>query len=202
MNYKRWLQLMSGLGLNENSTTFNNLVKAYSEPHRRYHTLEHIGAMLKHFDCIKHIVQAPLLVELGIWFHDAIYQPFSSSNEADSADWAYRFLKENNAPESDAQCVFNLVMVTQHNSMPADNDQAILVDIDLSILGCESETYEQFEKDIRFEYKRVPYFLYKKKRKEILKQFLDRETIYQTAFFRDKYERRARSNMELALHKL
>ena len=202
MNQDRWQALMNRLQFDANKQTFDELDKAYTQPHRRYHTTEHISAMLRHVDRVNDLLEQPSLVELAIWFHDAIYAPFSSTNEADSAVWAVKFLNDNGALANDADVVSDLIMATLHNSKVSNNDQALLVDIDLSILGTEPNVYQQFEKDIRFEYKRVPYFLYKKKRKEILKGFLDRTSVYQTAFFIDQYEVRARNNMKRALQQL
>lgn len=59
--------------------------------------------------------------------------------------------------------------------------------------------YDQYEKNIRIEYKRVPFFLYKKKRKEILQSFLDMERIYTHEPFFEKWEARARANLTKAI---
>jgi len=202
MNNDRWLDLMNSLGFDENAETYQALYDAYTEPHRRYHTIEHISAMLKHLELAVDRVRQPSLVELALWFHDAIYAPFSSNNEADSAAWAVQFLKDNHASDKNIDVVFDLILATEHTSQASTHDQALLVDIDLSILGTPEDVFKQFEKDIRFEYKRVPYFLYKKKRKAVLQSFLDRDAIYQTTFFLDKFETRARHNIELALQQL
>ena len=93
-------------------------------------------------------------------------------------------------------------MATVHSAKARNADEALLVDIDLSILGVEPDVYKQFELDVRFEYKRVPYFFYKKKRKEVLHGFLNRKTIYQSDFFIDKFEAQARTNLHLALQTL
>ena len=77
-----------------------------------------------------------------------------------------------------------------------------MVDMDLSILGASVDVYTQFERNVRQEYKRVPYFLYRKKRKEILQSFLAREAIYYTDFFRDKWEKPARRNLRSAIEGL
>jgi len=202
MNSDRWLVLMERLGFDRNSQTYQALYEAYTQSHRRYHTVQHISAMLGHFDHVVDLFDQPYLVELAVWFHDAIYAPFSSTNEADSAVWAIQFLKTNDAESNDINVVSDLIMATLHTSKTSSDDQALLVDIDLSILGAKPDVYQQFEKDIRFEYKRVPYFLYKKKRKAVLRNFLDRKAVYQTEFFFEQYETNARNNMELALQQL
>jgi len=198
-NLDRWLLLMDALGFNQNADTFNALTNAYAQKHRRYHTAEHIDATLRHFDVVKAQFEKPQFVELALWFHDAIYEPFSSSNEADSAQWAKEFLHKNKASSEAQALIVELILATLHTARPVNKDQALLVDIDLSILGTKKEVYLQFSKDIRFEYKRVPYFLYKKKRKEVLLSFLNRDSIYQTSYFRKELESQARVNMEFEM---
>ena len=201
-NEERWLNLMESFGFNQNNDVFNALITSYQEKHRKYHTGEHINATLKHFDYVKGQFKEPKLVELALWFHDVIYQPFSTSNEADSAQWAKQFLHENNASQESQGLIVKLIMATLHAAESTSKDEALLVDIDLSILGAKEDVYRQFATDIRFEYKRVPYFLYKKKRKEVLRSFLDRRTVYQTPYFTEKLESQARVNMELELDRL
>lgn len=202
MNYPRWQTLMESLSFGENHDCFQVLHQAYCEPHRRYHTDAHIKATLCHFDMIASNLERPQLVELALWFHDAIYAPFSSKNERDSADWAASFMQQNAANEKEIALVYELVMATVHGKQRLTGDVAWLVGIDLSILGTQPDVYQRFEKDVRFEYKRVPYFLYKKKRKDVLRGFLQRSTIYQTTYFIDRYEETARDNIELALQQL
>jgi len=202
MTETRWLSLMQTLGFVENQECYQALLSAYSESHRRYHTVVHIDATLRHLDSVSSFISQPELLELALWFHDAVYAPFSSSNEKDSADWAVRFMHDNHADEGVQAHVYDLIMATVHSNQRFDGDFAWLVDIGLSILGNSPKVYQQFEKDVRFEYKRVPYFLYKKKRKEILQGFLDRPSIYQTEYFVNHYERSARANIEEALQQL
>ena len=199
LNVDRWLFLMESLGFGQNIDTFEALDESYAEKHRKYHTAEHINATLEHFEMVKHQCEKPQLLELALWFHDVIYQPFSSSNEADSAQWAKQFLHNNKAGLDAENFVVELIMATLHTAEPENKDQALLVDIDLSILGSKEEVYQQFAKDIRFEYKRVPYFLYKKKRKEVLVSFLNRDAIYKTPYYRAELESQARVNMKSEL---
>jgi len=202
MTKSRWLQLMHSLGFRDNLVCFNDLCAAYNETHRRYHTTKHINAVLTHLDSVFPLIECVEQVECALWFHDAIYAPHSSTNEYDSARWAEQFLHDNNASESLISNVTGLIMATEHTANANNSDEALLVDIDLSILGVEPKMYNQFELDVRFEYKRVPYFLYKKKRKEVLQSFLDRQTIYQSAFFIDKFEVQARENLSSAVRAL
>ena len=193
---------MQSFGLSDNLQMLERLSSAYSEPHRHYHTASHIEACLLEFDAVRALAQSEAEVEIALWFHDVIYLPRASDNERRSADMASQFLATSGvSPESCAR-VHSHVMATVHNVEPADPDAHLLVDVDLSILGQDTECYDRFERAIREEYKWVPWFLYRRKRAEVLGSFLEREYIYSTESFRCRYELSARANLERAIDSL
>ena len=202
MDETQWLSLMSRLGFADNLGTYSQLQSKYNEKHRHYHNCSHIKATLDLLDRTKELADDYNSIEIALWFHDAIYKTFSSTNELDSANWAAEFLKENNADSLFIDKVHRLIMVTLHDSEPTDNDEKLIIDIDLSILGCESKLYEQFETWVRREYKLIPSFIYKKRRKEILGRFLDRDRIYSHDYFFETLENSARENLKNAIKKL
>lgn len=202
MKPKRWQSLMKSFGLAENQSTYKDLVAAYSENHRRYHTVEHVSACLKYFDRCKKYSVEPEEIELALWFHDAIYRPFSNHNEKDSAEWAERFLRSRAVEEAKIARIYRLIMVTEHNAPTQTKDESILVDIDLSILGSSPEHYAEFESAVRFEYRKVPMLIYKKKRIEILSGFLAKQKIYQNEPFASLLEGQARINLAGAISQL
>ena len=202
MEKSAWLDLMKRLGFDGNIETYLKLLSLYDEKHRYYHNSNHIGATLKYLFQSKHLASDYDALEISIWFHDAIYKIFSSSNELDSANWATEFLKNNNAHYEFISKVHRLIMVTLHDALPCDNDESLMVDIDLSILGCSVELYDKFEVWVRKEYRLIPGFIYKRKRKDILKGFLARERIYSHEFFFDKFESSARKNIRNAINNL
>ena len=198
----KWLDLMDRLGFDSNIETYSMLKAHYSQKHRHYHNASHIDATLKSLGQVKQLANDYSALEIALWFHDAIYKIFSSSNELDSANWATDFLRLNNANEDFIENVHRLIMATLHNAVANDNDEMLIVDIDLSILGCNSGLYEQFESWVRKEYKLIPSFIYKKKRKEILKGFLSRERIFSHDYFFEKFEASARENLKNAINSL
>jgi predicted metal-dependent HD superfamily phosphohydrolase len=101
-----------------------------------------------------------------------------------------------------AERVFQLILATSHNVEISDKDAQLIVDVDLSILGREPETYWQYENNIRKEYAWVPENLFRKKRIEILRGFLDREYIYFHERYRERFEDQARANLEQAIARL
>ena len=199
MNSERWYTLMNTLGFDENHVAFHHLCDKHAESHRRYHTGVHVEACLRHLDSVASLLERPVEMEVAFWFHDAIYEPFSATNEQDSADWAREFLRENDADGALIERVVDLIMATCHTASDLEGDAAYMVDIDLSILGATEEVYDEYEQAIRFEYKKVPGFLYRRKRKQLLQSFLDRDALYTTEHFSALWEASARENLVRAI---
>ena len=199
-----WLDLLGAFGLSDlNATTYTKLVDAYTGPTRDYHSLVHIE------DCLAQLAQCNLPSEqaaplaLAFWFHDAMYDWRSKTNEADSARWAEEFLQGCDAPIDLSSKIVGLIMATRHFVPdPLVGDQRVMVDIDLSILGREPEAYDRYERAIRQEYKWVPVVTYRRERRKVIRGFLDRETIFETERFRDLYETSARENLKRAFDML
>lgn len=208
VEYSRWQNLMSRMQFTHETTseTYQALVAAYSEQHRYYHNLQHIAAALLHFEQARAAINLPddraNEIELALWFHDAIYKPFSATNERDSADWASRFLIINQADVALVERVDQLIMATLHTAQYDTPEQQLLVDVDLSILGAADKVYDEFEANVRREYRWVPNLIFKRKRKALLKSFLNRARVYQTDFFHDLYEEKARDNLNRAVSRL
>ena len=181
---------------------YASLASAYSEAHRHYHTTRHIEDCLSQLDSAIGISDFPEEVELALWFHDAVYKPISSKNELKSAEWAQSFLQAAGAEDSRIQRVYDHILATRHGEESLSGDAAVVVDVDLSILGRDPEAYDEFEQAIRREYKWVPWSVYRSKRAEILSSFLDRAKIYTTEHFRGQFEASARRNLERAIQAL
>lgn len=61
------------------------LVRRYSEPHRRYHTVEHLAAMLAVIDDLAADAADLDAVRYAAFFHDAVYAMDGGDNEEASA---------------------------------------------------------------------------------------------------------------------
>lgn len=196
---KRWNALCLRLGLAADGETYDALISAHGEKHRAYHTLDHIAACLRHLDDVRHNLQRPDEVEMALWFHDAVYEPFSGTNEEDSAEWAADWLQDRGADKAVTARIADHILATKSHEAPDNPDGQYMLDIDLSILGTPPAIYDAFELNIRREYKRVPGFIFRKKRKAILQGFLERDAIYATEYFQDKLEQTARINLVRAV---
>src|SRR6185503_9065126 len=125
----------------------------------------------------------------------------TSDNEERSADMARDCLAASNATPGMTESVCRLVLDTKAHIASGHAASALLLDIDLSILGQPETRFDEYERQIREEYSWVPGIIFKPKRAAILRGFLDRSRIYNTEMFEAKYERAARSNIERSLGK-
>ena len=175
------------------------LLLRHAEPHRRYHTLQHLGECLDAFERERAHAQHPGDVALALWFHDAVYDLQASDNELQSADWARAALHEAGVDAEAAQRVHDLVMATRHDALPTGPDAQLLVDIDLSILGAPPERFAEYERQIRDEYAHVPADVFEPRRRAILARFLARDPLYQTPGIRARCEAQARINLRGAI---
>jgi predicted metal-dependent HD superfamily phosphohydrolase len=199
----RWTALWHRLGARGDSrSVFDRLIAAYAEPTRTYHTAEHIEDCLGLLDDSQVLVPHPDEVEAAIWFHDAVYVAGNGDNEARSAELARASLGDGGVASHIAERIKGLVLETRHVTIPEQPDAALLCDIDLAILGRPPETFDVFERRIRQEYAMVPEPMYRRGRSKILREFLERPSIFQTDWFRRRFEDAARSNLERVLETL
>jgi len=195
----RWNAAWEALGARPPAGLLAELRACYGEPHRAYHTLDHVE------ECFAALAPAASLaerlpeLELAIWFHDAICDPRGADNETASARWAERSLRDAGVAADAARRVAALVLVTRHHVVPEDPDARLLADVDLAILGAEPARYLEYERQIRREYDWVPDPAFSEGRARVLHAFLARPRIYGTDHFAAQLEARARANLARSL---
>ncbi|MBD8657044.1 N-methyl-D-aspartate receptor NMDAR2C subunit [Oxalobacteraceae sp. CFBP 13730] len=201
-NLARWLAVWATLNLAPPTGLCEQLLRAWDEPQRHYHTQQHLTECLTLFDTLCAHAEQPADIELAVWFHDAIYDVHGHDNEARSAHWAVQALATGGVDAARCQRVHDLIMVTCHTALPASPDQALLVDIDLAILGAPAARFAEYTRQIDAEYAWVPPEMYAVKRRSVLQGFLDREQIYTTPAVAQRLEQRARNNLAEAISSL
>lgn len=194
--------MWAALGAAPDEPLFRDLVARYSEPHRKYHTMQHLGECFEKLQELRVLAGKLEEIELALWFHDAIYDTRRRDNEEKSAEWARSAVLAAGLPAPVGERVYALVMTTRHNAMPAGIDAQILVDVDLSILGASPDRFDEYETQVRQEYSWVPGPLFRRERRKVLEDFLNRRTIFQTKQFIGAYEARARANLQRSTGKL
>jgi predicted metal-dependent HD superfamily phosphohydrolase len=171
------------------------LLARWSEPHRHYHTVAHLSAVLDVVDRFEGLAAHPDRVRLAAWLHDAVYDPRAAgdANERASAELAAGVLGPLGVPDEVTADVARLVLLTAgHATGPADPDGDLLCDADLAILASDKETYAAYVAAIRREYAHVPDPDFAAGRGRVLTALLELPSIYRLT---PQWEARARANL-------
>jgi len=188
------LQSLKAIGLNPAKDIFTELAVAYEQPNRHYHNQFHIANCLKLANCFTSLAQYRHEIEIALWFHDAVYDPRRNDNEEASALWASCYLSDEGVANESLTRITDMILATKHHH-PCDGDAALVIDIDLAILGSDPNCFEEYDKAIRKEYAWVPSAEYRIGRQRVLAKFLQRETIFLTDVFQATFEQKARQNI-------
>ena len=206
--HKRWRTLWNEVGGNASGADicFDDLIRRYRERWRTYHTRHHIEAMLIEFDAFRESDEFrlidPKVVEMAVWYHDAIYYPEMRNNEERSAE-LFRMVGEcTYLAEPFVRKVMLAILATKHSEASDDPDVRTLCDLDLAILGQPKKLFDQYEPQIWEEYAHVPEDRFRAGRIAILRGFEKQQNIYSTDFFRKKYDAQAQENIERSIRQL
>ena len=200
-----WIQLISNFGVTpiDAYPVFDRLVAAHSEPHRHYHTLEHLAEMFKVAGRLINEDSDSQAIQLAIWFHDSVYDPRAKDNEGLSAALAQECLASLGIPSETRGKVEEMIRATAHSPLSnVDPETAILLDADLAILSAEERRYARYADEIRREYAWVDESAYRVGRTKVLQTFLDRARIYLTERMYSAAEAAARYNLHLEIERL
>ena len=183
---------------------WQEILLAYTGKKRQYHNASHIYNMLLQAEEIKDSIVDFDALRFAIWYHDIIYKSTKSDNEEESAVFAEKCLKSFNIEEKRIKTISDLIISTKkHQVLCSENeDNGYLLDLDLSILGTDEDIYKTYCNNIRKEYSIYPDFMYNKGREKVLQQFLERETLYFSKYFKSQFEVKARENITKELYSL
>ncbi len=194
-----WLELAA---VGDPEPVAQDLLERWAEPQRHYHTLDHLAHCLAGLD--RHCalaVNAPVL-EAALWFHDAVYDPRAADNELRSAALARDFLMRAKVSAPEIDRIEQLILATRTHESDGSADNALLLDLDLSVLGAPPADYSRYAQAIRQEYAWVPEPEYRHKRAEVLRHFLKRSKLFLTPPFQRLYEAQARHNLTTEIAQL
>src|SRR5262245_5710745 len=174
-----WHDLLRACGVEEAAVAdqaYADLCRRYAEPHRFYHTLDHIREVLATVEGLAVHARNARFVRLATWLHDVIYDSKMSDNEERSADYAVELCDR--LAIADGPCVAELILKTKTHDAGDDADARVLLDADLAVLGSNEATYLDYAEKIRREYAWVPTAAYRTGRRQMLERFLSRPLIY------------------------
>ena len=173
-----------------------DLTRRYCEPQRHYHSIRHIANML-------FAGRELALTEeqtYAIWYHDAIYDPHSDTNEEDSASLARSDLRSIGWDTGPIEAVAQMVLDTKSHE-PTVAGSAEVIDLDLSSIAADWQTFESNRIDIRAEYSWLSDADFNEGTTSFLAAFLAREQIFCTEWGA-QFESQARANLTRSLANL
>ena len=178
----QWISLADELGLERQAAeaVWQALVAAYEADGRFYHNLTHIEHALNVAEQLKAVAVDFTAVQLAIWFHDVVYDPRRSDNEAESAEYAERVLRPLGVSDELLAKVRTLILATKTHEAVADPNVWVMLDADLAILSAPPEQYDAYARAVRQEYSFVPEAQYVLGRTAVLQTFLARSPFYFT----------------------
>lgn len=170
-----------------------DLAACHTEPHRHYHTMEHVMAVLRH---LTDLHASTPVSRLAAFFHDAVYDPTRTDNEAQSAELAHEVLTAVDRPEADD--VAAVVLATAKHQVPAGapRETAPFLDADLAILAAPADVYDTYAANIRTEYQHMPEQEFRSGRRAVLTGFLQRDHLFFTTAGQATFEAAARANLQ------
>ncbi|WP_433264722.1 HD domain-containing protein [Micromonospora vinacea] len=201
----RWRAAARGAGASPEPDTTRageQLIVRWREPHRHYHTLAHLTAVLDVVDQHADLAARADLVRLAAWFHDAVYDPRAAgdANERDSAALAESVLTGLGVPAPTVTEVRRLVLLTAgHTVAPGDRDGALLCDADLAVLAAPPARYEGYAAAIRREYAHVPEPAFRAGRAAVLTGLLALPALFRSPPLASRWEEPARDNVRREL---
>lgn len=196
----RWLSLPwpRAADAGDRRAILAELAAAYGAPNRRYHDLSHVLALLNLSAAYGHALENRAVVDLAIFFHDAVYDVGRRDNEDASAALARDRLTRLGFGASLVDEVARTIEATAHMAKTAgapEGDLAWFLDFDLSILGADRTSYAAYAEAIRQEYAIYPGDAYFRGRRAALESFLARPSIFTTPELRIRWEAAARDNI-------
>ena len=161
-----------------NIDVYKDLIKRWNEEHRFYHNINHLEHMLSEIEKLfsdKKIDNNERIILITIaFFHDAIYDPKSNTNEEDSVEYFIDCMRKKhntnnlNDYEPFIKQVKLAILDTKRKDSPTDKLSKIIWSIDNSIFGYDMSTLIEYEHEIYKEYQFADYREYQKKRIEFL----------------------------------
>lgn len=179
---------------------FDALCADYSQPHRAYHTLDHLIQIFDKLEQHAERTRDPLRLAFAAWYHDIVYDPRAQDNEERSAARAETELKRLTVDPQLPARVAKLILATKsHQKGAADADGDLFLDIDYSILGSAPEEYAAYAANVRREYAHLTDEAWRSGRSAFLKTASERAPTFRTALFENLYGPQARANMAAEL---
>lgn len=204
-----WADVARDLGLAPSAGGIgDDLLRRWSEPHRGYHSVRHLAAVLRTLDEL-HAPHPPSAeARAAVWFHDAVYEGVAGEDEERSALLATEVLGRAGLDERRGERIADMVRATAGHLDPAtaagrvDDETAALLDADLAILAAPTEVYDAYVAGVRAEHPEVDDTGFARGRAAAVRHLLHRRPLFRTAVGQERFEALARQNLTRELQAL
>jgi predicted metal-dependent HD superfamily phosphohydrolase len=197
VDFEHWVELAGDSPTSR--TEWAAVVGAWSEPHRRYHDLAHLAAVLGIVDQLAGTAADPAAVRLAAWYHDVAYDPQRDDNEQVSAARA-RIGLLGLVDDGRVAEVERLVLLTAgHDPQPDDANGAVLCDADLAVLASPAPAYAGYASAVREEYGHLSDAEFTAGRIAVLEHLLALPALFRTPAAAEWWTAPARANLAAEL---
>ena len=180
-------------------TEWAAVVAAWSEPHRRYHDLGHLAAVLGLVGELEAAAADPAAVRLAAWYHDVVYDPARDDNEEVSAGRARAGLRGLADAERIAEVERLVLLTAGHDVDDGDANGAVLCDADLAVLASPPDAYAAYASAVREEYGHLSDAEFTAGRTAVLEHLLALPELYRLPTVAAEWTPRARANLTAEL---
>lgn len=199
-NWRKTLAALTSADPGHVDRVGHELLRRWSEPHRAYHNVAHLQAVLHNIDMLREDAPDPDTCMVAAWFHDAVHEGRPVTDEQASADLAVELLGELALePDRIAETARLVNLTATHSPDAGDADGAVLCDADLAILASPPAEYDAYVAAVRAEYDHVAEADFRAGRAGVLRRLLAREPLFNTPTARELWEERARANLSAEL---
>ncbi len=188
------------------------LTTLYTQPHRTYHNINHINDCLTELENIPREVITDYerqIIETAIWYHDAVYNPYSKRNEMNSAElYTQHRTSPKEAMSNWTTIVCDAILATANHTITQAADMSyyidnvlslttqVMLDIDLAGFGKSWKINQMYADNIRKEYYLTEELEFYTGRLAFLNTINKRESLYYTDYFKKKYHKQSKKNLE------
>ena len=175
------------------------LVAAWSEPHRRYHSIAHLMDILVRVEQLAAYADDADAVRLAAWYHDCVYAGLPDDEERSARRAEEELSRLGVAPPMVDEVARLVRMTVTHNPAPGDHNGEVLSDADLAALALPRDLYRLNTLDIRAEYAHIADEVFRKGRLQVLVMLMEGSGVFRTEPGRQWWEAAARDNLRAEL---
>ena len=185
------------------------ILQLMDSPERHYHDLSHLGVLWSRHRRFSRgsgfaAAEPSRLIACAIAFHDAVYDPLRSDNEARSAA-LWRQMAPADLPVAPVAWVSDAIEATADHLAFTDMSTELarlrlwMLDLDLTPLGEQPAIFARNSRALRREYATLDDTEWHRRRLGLLERFLAAPQIYRSPSLAAAFERQARENIAQVL---